>query len=268
VRLKTSVGAVTLNTPFILASGYITETPDFFLASHPHGCAAMVTRSLKKIIPPERARVPAPRYVVIGGDTMLNCEWGNELPWEHWREKSAQQVKATGAPIVISLSGRDPNGCVHLIHSFDEIGVDAFEINVSCSHSGALHGDLNTDLENMGKLLTLIRPHTRTPIWIKLSYSTILLEMARQAEGSGADAIVCTNTIGPGLLLDTKTGKPMLFVEIEDLTGKLEALVFANTLEANPIVWQEGKIVMINGRISDKDEELKILCNEAEELKK
>jgi len=65
----------------------------------------------------------------------------------------------------------------------------------------------------------------------------------------------------------TKTGKPMLFVEVEDLTGKIETLVFPSVLEQNPVVWQEGKIVMLSGRLSDRDEQLKILCDEAEELK-
>ena len=64
----------------------------------------------------------------------------------------------------------------------------------------------------------------------------------------------------------TKSGKPMLFVKIEDLTGNIEILVFADILEKNPIVWQEGKIIMLNGRLTDKDDQLKILCDEAEEL--
>jgi len=65
----------------------------------------------------------------------------------------------------------------------------------------------------------------------------------------------------------TKVGKPMLFVELEDLTGKIEALVFPSVLEQNPTVWQEGKIIILSGRLSDKDDQLKILCNEAKELK-
>lgn len=65
----------------------------------------------------------------------------------------------------------------------------------------------------------------------------------------------------------TKTGKPMLFVELEDLTGKIETLVFPSVLEQNPVVWQEGKIVMLSGKLSDKDDQLKILCDEAEEIK-
>ncbi len=65
----------------------------------------------------------------------------------------------------------------------------------------------------------------------------------------------------------TKVGKPMLFVELEDLTGKIEVLVFPSILERNPIVWQEGKIIILSGRLSDKDDQLKILCNEAKEFK-
>jgi DNA polymerase-3 subunit alpha len=65
----------------------------------------------------------------------------------------------------------------------------------------------------------------------------------------------------------TKSGSPMLFVALEDLTGKIEALVFASILDRNPIIWQEGKIILLNGRLSDKDEQFKILCDEAEELK-
>ncbi len=65
----------------------------------------------------------------------------------------------------------------------------------------------------------------------------------------------------------TKSGKPMLFVTLEDLTGRIEALVFAGVLQHNPIIWQEGKVVIITGKLTDRDEQLKILCDEAEELK-
>ncbi|OGZ39414.1 MAG: hypothetical protein A3B04_03630 [Candidatus Portnoybacteria bacterium RIFCSPLOWO2_02_FULL_39_11] len=37
--------------------------------------------------------------------------------------------------------------------------------------------------------------------------------MAQQAEELGANAIVCTNSIGPGMLIDTKTAKPKLGIK-------------------------------------------------------
>src|SRR3989338_5910698 len=124
---------------------------------------------------------------------MLNCEWGNERPWTDWRDEGVNIVKNTGAPIIISLSGRDPEGCADLMREFDRLGVDAYEVNVSCSHSGVLHGNLNVDLEHLRTLLCVIRPATLTPIWVKLSYSTLLLPMAAAAEGLGGQAIRLSN---------------------------------------------------------------------------
>lgn len=207
--LKTQVGKVKLNTPLLLASGYITETPDFFLETS--GCSGMVTRSLKENPPPERKNVPAPRYVVFdNGYSMLNCEWGNSTPWTEWYDRGVAAVKNAGGALILSLSGRDIESCCNLIQKFDEINVDAFEINISCSHSGAVHGNLNIDFKHLEDIMKAVRPITKTPIWIKLSYSSYLLEMAQIAEKLGTDAIVCSNSMGPGLFIDTETGLPKL----------------------------------------------------------
>lgn len=210
MSLHTSVGSIQLRTPLLLASGYITETPEFFLKAKPLGCAGMVTRSLKEFVPPERRQIPAPRYAVFDQNSMLACEWGNERPWTDWRDFGVSQVQATGSPIIISLSGRDADSCCNLMEVFDTMGVDAYEINISCPHSGMLHGNLNTDETYLRQLLTRLRAHTTTPLWVKLSYSSIMLRMALQAEAYGANAIVCTNTIGPGMLIDTATAKAKL----------------------------------------------------------
>lgn len=208
-KLKVKVGSVELKTPLLLASGHITETADFFLRTE--DCAGMVTRSLKEVPPPERNNTPSPRYVVFdNGHSMLNCEWGNSTPWTYWRDDGVSTVRDAGGAIIISLSGRDIESCRRLIQEFNLLDIDAYEINISCSHSGAIHGNLNIDFDHMTRLFKAIRPMTKKPIWIKLSYSSFLIDMAKAAEQLGADAIVCTNSIGPGLFIDTKTATPKL----------------------------------------------------------
>lgn len=64
----------------------------------------------------------------------------------------------------------------------------------------------------------------------------------------------------------TKTGSPMLFVQLEDLTGKAEILVFPRLLEKNQEIWQTEKILMIKGRISRDRDEPKILADEVIEV--
>ncbi|MBU1289906.1 hypothetical protein KKG85_01540 [Patescibacteria group bacterium] len=61
--------------------------------------------------------------------------------------------------------------------------------------------------------------------------------------------------------INTRTGQPMLFVEIEDMTGRIEALVFPSVLAKNPDIWQEETIVLLGGRLSDRNDDLKILCD-------
>ncbi|MFH1671509.1 MAG: DNA polymerase III subunit alpha, partial [Candidatus Portnoybacteria bacterium] len=66
--------------------------------------------------------------------------------------------------------------------------------------------------------------------------------------------------------INTRSGQPMLFVEIEDMTGKVEAIVFPTILEQTASAWQEEKIVLVSGRISDRDNVLKILCDDVRVL--
>ena len=64
----------------------------------------------------------------------------------------------------------------------------------------------------------------------------------------------------------TKTGKPMLFVKLEDRTNKIELVVFPSVMEQNPNAFQENKIVMVKGRVDNRDGVPKIICNEIEEV--
>ena len=64
----------------------------------------------------------------------------------------------------------------------------------------------------------------------------------------------------------TKNGQPMLFVTLEDLNDNLEILVFADTLAKYPLIWQENKAVMVNGRVSWRNDEPKLICDEIKEL--
>ena len=64
----------------------------------------------------------------------------------------------------------------------------------------------------------------------------------------------------------TRTGKPMLFLSVEDLTDKIEVVVFPSAIERNPAAFQENKIVFIKGRVDNRDNVPKIICEEIEEI--
>ena len=62
--------------------------------------------------------------------------------------------------------------------------------------------------------------------------------------------------------ITTKTGRAMIFSWIEDLTSKIEVVVFPNVLEKNPEAWKENTVVVAHGKINDRDGSIKFLCDE------
>ncbi|MFH1772933.1 MAG: DNA polymerase III subunit alpha [Patescibacteria group bacterium] len=64
----------------------------------------------------------------------------------------------------------------------------------------------------------------------------------------------------------TRTNESMLFVKIEDSSGVAEVLVFPSLLKETVNIWQDGKAVICQGKLSNKDREIKLLCNKVSEL--
>ncbi|MGB9609083.1 MAG: OB-fold nucleic acid binding domain-containing protein [Minisyncoccia bacterium] len=66
----------------------------------------------------------------------------------------------------------------------------------------------------------------------------------------------------------TKSGQPMIFVTLEDLSNEqIEVIVFNNTLEKSIGIWAENNAVIIQGKISLRDGQTKIICEKAAKLK-
>lgn len=61
----------------------------------------------------------------------------------------------------------------------------------------------------------------------------------------------------------TKTGKPMIFSILEDLSSKIEVVVFPNILEKTSEVWQENNILIVRGKLNERDGVGKLLCDDA-----
>jgi len=64
----------------------------------------------------------------------------------------------------------------------------------------------------------------------------------------------------------TKSGRPMLFMNLEDMKDKIEVVVFPSQIERNPTAFQENKIVFISGRVDDRNGTPKVICESIEEI--
>jgi DNA polymerase-3 subunit alpha len=66
----------------------------------------------------------------------------------------------------------------------------------------------------------------------------------------------------------TKSGQPMIFATIEDGSGgqSIEVVVFNSVLEKTSAAWTENACVIVDGRVSHRDGETKLLCENAKKL--
>ena len=64
----------------------------------------------------------------------------------------------------------------------------------------------------------------------------------------------------------TKTGRPMMFANVEDLASKIELVVFPNVYEKNPEAWKENTVIVARGKINDRDGSLKFMCDDVRVL--
>lgn len=62
----------------------------------------------------------------------------------------------------------------------------------------------------------------------------------------------------------TKTGQPMVFAKVEDFSPQpMEVIVFNNTLKRTEPVWQEKNVILVQGKISLRGGEAKMICDQA-----
>ncbi|PIS13275.1 MAG: DNA polymerase III subunit alpha [Candidatus Tagabacteria bacterium CG09_land_8_20_14_0_10_41_14] len=65
----------------------------------------------------------------------------------------------------------------------------------------------------------------------------------------------------------TKNGEPMAFIKFMDLTDSIESVVFPKTLNDYGHLLEENKCVIIRGRLSHRNDEPNIICEEIREIK-
>jgi len=86
------------------------------------------------------------------------------------------------------------------------------------------------------------------------------------SETNDGDVIRMAGVVTKIKKIITNSQEPMLFVKIEDLTGSVEVLVFPKILKQTTTIWQENKVIILEGRVSEKDGEHKIIIIRAKEL--
>lgn len=76
------------------------------------------------------------------------------------------------------------------------------------------------------------------------------------------DTIVAAGVITSIKKIVTRKGETMIFVKFEDQGGSVELLVFPSLLKTTLEIWKDGAIVIVRGKLSEKDTDIKVLVDQ------
>jgi hypothetical protein len=90
---------------------------------------------------------------------------------------------------------------------------------------------------------------------------TAYLAELKEEEEQGLVIVACVVTSARKHI--TKEKKLMMFAQVEDLTGTVEATIFPRTYEATAAVWNTDEILLVLGRVEKRDDAPKLLVEHA-----
>ena len=121
--------------------------------------------------------------------------------------------------IIVSIAGSNHEEFVEMAAELDgKPGVAAIELNISCPN--VAHGvDFGADAAMCGRLVAAVRGACGLPILAKLTPNvTRIVDIAKAAAESGADAICLVNTV-LGMAIDWRKRRPLLGNIVGGLSG-------------------------------------------------
>lgn len=215
VDMSVNLAGMTMKNPIVVASGtfgFGREYGRFYDLSEIGGiCVKGLTAQPREGNPaPRIAETPMGVLNSVGlQNPGVDAFIANELP----------DLKKHDVRIIANISGNTPEEYGEMSEKLSAAGVDMIEVNISCPNVKAGGLAYGTKPELAAEVTEIAKRHSSVPVMVKLSPNvTDITEIARAAEGAGADAVSLINTIR-GMSIDVATHRPVLKMNTGGLSG-------------------------------------------------
>ena len=234
--LNVNIGGVELKNPVMTASGtfgYGKEFDELFDLSR---LGAIVVKGLSLLPAPGN---PPPRIIETPCG-MLNAIGLENIGIEAFVKHKLPFLRQFSTPVVVNIYGKTIEEYAELAARIDGLDdVAAIEVNISCPNVKAGGVAFGVDPHAAAAVVKSVRKRTSKSLMVKLSPNvTDIADIARSAEGAGADSVSLINTI-TGMMIDIEKRKPVL----ANITGGLSGPAIKPV--ALRMVWQVAGAVKI-----------------------
>ena len=210
-QLAVTLCGVRFPNPTVLASGILGLSEQVFARLAQAGVGGITTKSCS--LKP-RAGWPNPT-IVNWGEGLINAiglsNPGVEVMVEEIR--AAKKLLAPyGVPIIASIFANTIYDFGVLARYVSEAEPDLIEVNISCPNLDAQHEEMFSSNAYVSAQVTrVVKRNANCPVVMKLSPNVEdIAAIAISVANAGADAICAINSLGPGLVLDIETARPVL----------------------------------------------------------
>ncbi len=221
--LSTTVNGLQMPNPFVIGSGPPGTNANVIGKAYDEGWGAVIAKTIsleaEKVInvQPRYARLRSRESKEIFG--WENIELISDRSFETWMDefKSLKDKYPDRVLIASIMEEYRKDAWCEIVEKCQDVGVDAFELNLSCPHGlperkmGSAMG-VNPDLveEVTGWAMSV----AKVPVWAKMTPNVTHIEdPSAAALRAGADGISAINTIRSVLGVDLKTLRPEPSVE-------------------------------------------------------
>ena len=208
---------VKVKSPLVLPAGVMGMSFSGMHISETNGAGIVTSKSLT--LQPRTGHKGPVISEFEGG--ILNC-MGLCNPGISDGLKEVDQYKERSqTPVIVSVFATNTEDFLLLTKEVNNSKGDFLELNLSCPNVFDEFGiPLAASQEEVYNIVKAVKQISTLPVIAKLSPNVYdIVSIAKAAESAGADALCMINTVGPGMLIDTKMKKPVLFNKFGGLSG-------------------------------------------------
>ncbi len=212
--LSVEFAGIKLPNPTILASGILGVSGEMMIRVSRAGAGAVVSKSFNR---KGREGYRNPSFIEVQGG-FLNALGIPNPGMEEMREE-VETASRQRVPVIASVFGFDAEEFAESAMMGERGGAIAVELNVSCPHVKEVGVEIGQRPNVVAEVTQTVKSRVHVPVFVKLSPNvTDITEVARAAEGAGADAITAINTV-LGTAVDVDSGFPILGGVLGGLSG-------------------------------------------------
>lgn len=213
INMSVEIAGVRLKNPVLAASGtfgFGREYSEYFDLSLLGGI------SVKGLTLKPRKGNPPPRIAETPSGILNSV--GLQNPGVHYFiENEIPFLRKYDTAIIANASGNTVEEYEQMVEILSDADIDAIELNLSCPNVKEGCMSFGSTAEGIVNVVKRVKKYAKKPLIVKLTPNvTDIVEIAKAAEDSGADALSLINTL-LGMAIDAKTRKPIL----KNITGGL-----------------------------------------------